>query len=541
MSRAAEQVFTGVVASRGLAAGLIHLVIAQAAGSERTPGTSDDEHDALSAAIEQAASQLAALAAASDQAAAGILEFQIAMLGDEEFVAPAFRAIAEGDAAVLVWCRMLDVEIADYAEADDEYFRARAEDLADLRDRVRAALDGAAPSSAAAPAGAIYVAPELTPSRFLETDWDRFRGAALTGGSATSHVSMLARARGLPLLVGVDAHLLSLGTGVEAILDAEDGRLIVHPAGATADEYSRRIALRAAEIQGAEERVAEPARTADGTPVKVYLNINEPSLLERVDPAHCDGIGLTRTEFLFHDAGGLADEDTQYQAYARLVDWAAGRPVTIRTLDAGGDKPIQGLTRADERNPFLGVRGIRLSLKERDVFATQLRALVRAAARGPLKVMLPMVTVPDELTETRALLREAIESFERRGVEAAMPALGIMVEVPATALTSECFAADFLSIGSNDLLQYTVAASRDSADLAYLQDPLNPALMRLINRVAETAAQTGIEVSVCGDMASDPKCIGALLNAGIRALSIPPAALATTKATVAGYALQLNG
>ena len=256
-------------------------------------------------------------------------------------------------------------------------------------------------------------------------------------------------------------------------------------------------------------------------------------MLQDVDPDHCDGIGLTRTEFLFGE--GLPDEERQYRIYRGLLYWAGERPVTVRTLDAGADKPIPGLTPESEANPFLGVRGVRLSLAHPEVFRVQLRALARAACHGRLKVMVPMVATPDELDQARALMTEAVTALKAEGTEAAMPAFGMMVETPAAALAVESFASDFFSIGTNDLVQYVMAASRDSLGLKYLQDPLNPAVLELIARVSTAGAAKRLEVSVCGEMASLPAQVPALLDAGIRTLSVPPAALGLVKAAVRAH------
>jgi len=215
--------------------------------------------------------------------------------------------------------------------------------------------------------------------------------------------------------------------------------------------------------------------------------------------------------------------------------WARGRPVTIRTLDAGGDKPIPGLTPDGESNPFLGLRGLRLSLARPDVFRVQLRALARAAAEGDLKVMLPMVTRPQELEATRALFRKAVSELVAAGIPAGMPKLGMMVEVPSAALNIAAFDADFYSIGSNDLVQYVTAAGRDCESVRELYDPLEPGVLELIHRVVQHGKLTGREVSLCGDMASDPRYLPALLDTGLRAISVAPARLAGAKAQIAAY------
>jgi phosphotransferase system enzyme I (PtsI) len=241
-----------------------------------------------------------------------------------------------------------------------------------------------------------------------------------------------------------------------------------------------------------------------------------------------------RTEFLFQGREKLPTEEEQYQIYKRMVEWAAGKPVTIRTLDAGGDKPIAGLTEPGEINPFLGVRGVRLSLRHLDVFREQLRALARAAVAGNLKVMIPMVTVPEELARCRTLLEQALADLRREGREAQMPPLGMMVEVPAAALTIEDFNADFFSIGSNDLIQYVAAASRDEPQLADLARP-SRAVFSLIRHVVDYAGRSGRETSLCGDLAGDPEQVAALLDQGLRTFSVVPGALGPVRAAIARY------
>jgi phosphotransferase system enzyme I (PtsI) len=280
------------------------------------------------------------------------------------------------------------------------------------------------------------------------------------------------------------------------------------------------------------------AVTADGTPIEILLNISDPAELDGLDPSRCDGIGLVRTELLFHGERGLPDEERQYVVYRRIAEWAQGRPVTIRTLDAGGDKPIPGLTLTAESNPFLGVRGLRLSLARPEVFRTQLRAVARAALHGDVKIMLPMVTLPRELAAARVMLDSEVEALRMAGVPARRPRLGIMVEVPAAAIAADLFDAEFFSIGSNDLAQYVSAAGRDVGALADLADPIQPAMLRLIGHVVDVARARGIEVSLCGDAGGDPAAIPSLLRTGLRCLSMPPALAGAAKAAIAAIDLR---
>lgn len=528
----------GKVAAAGLAIGPI-VNMAGSAPDAATGGSQppDQARQRLDAAIAEAKRQLDALRRDADEELAGeVLGFQLALLDDPELLEPAEPVFARGEGAAAAWEAAIGDLIQAYAEDSDEYFRARADDLRDLRQRVLDALAGAPTADRAVPEDAVLIARSLSPSRFLEIDWSRARGAALTQGSATSHMAMLARARGVPLLTGLGEAAAELAGGGRAVLDAVDGYLVVDPDEPTRHAYRDRLDRRAAEAAADARHRDAPARTADGTPVTVQVNVDDPEVLGAVAPDGCDGVGLTRTEFLFRD--GPADEETQLAAYRRILAWADGRPVTVRTLDAGGDKPVPGVTADGESNPFLGLRGLRLSLARPELFRTQLRALLRAAADGPLKIMLPMVTLPREIDAARAGLAAAREALAQEGVDVPAPHIGMMVETPAAALRPMDFDVDFYSIGTNDLVQYVMAAARDVESVADLQEPTDPGVLELIARVADAGRERGVEVSVCGEMAARPDGIPALLDAGVRNLSVPPSALGRTKRAVAAHRLR---
>ena len=278
---------------------------------------------------------------------------------------------------------------------------------------------------------------------------------------------------------------------------------------------------------------AKPAATRDAVPVKVMINIAHPDEIDAIDVGSCDGVGLMRSEFLFRQEGELPDEETQYRAYRKVLEWAAGKPVVIRTMDAGGDKPVPGLT-IDEANPFLGLRGVRLSLTRPDIFQVQLRALARAAVHGDLKIMLPMVSRPDELDLAVNMLNLCVDAMRGEGIACQRPQVGIMVEVPAVAISPERFSsAAFFSIGSNDLTQYVMAASRESDAVSHLHDVGEPAVLSLIERVCRFGRTVDIDVSLCGDAAGEPEHIGALLQAGLRTLSVAPTLIGRTKMAIA--------
>ena len=519
-------------ASPGFAAGEV-VALSRNAVARAPIGDPAREVLALEAAIRAASSDLGELIRHTQDEESEIIGFQLALLGDAALVEPVMTAIASGTPADHAWSSVLDREIADYEAAEDEYFRARAGDFKDIRDRVLTHLTGGelpAPRS-----GAILVADDLPPSRFLAIDWSRGGAILLSGGSASSHVAMLARSRGVPMIVGLGNNVAALAG--EVLVDAGAGEVI----GAPSEEERRLFeAKRHADLRVASEAAAlrdKPAVTRDGTAIAVHLNISDPDELVSLDPVVCDGIGLVRTEFLFHTRRGLPDEETQFRVYRRIAAWAAGKPVTIRTLDAGGDKPIEGLTFDGESNPFLGVRGIRLSLARPNVFRVQLRALARAAMYGDVRIMLPMITVPDEIMAARAMLDQEVRSLTAAGIQARRPPVGIMVEVPAVAIAIDLYDAEFYSIGSNDLTQYVTAAGRDVAAVGDLADASHPAIMRLIERLARYGRERKREVCLCGDIGGDPETIPSLLRAGLCSLSVPPAMLARAKAAIAAVDL----
>lgn len=527
----AEIHLTGRAASPGLAIGPVTVLTAVIA-KRTASGDPAQEAAALQAAIERATAEIAELIRTVQGEVADILEFQVAMLEDEALAEAAYEAISAGIAADHAWRSALDAEITDYRSAEDEYFRARAGDIVDIRDRVLTHLGGA-DTVAKITGGSIVTADDITPSAVLAADWTSGGAIVLAAGSPSSHVAMLARARGAPMVVGLGPWSWNGRPPSLALVDGDAGTVIFDPEPETRRLFEHRMVAASAALAAAEAGRVGPACTADGRRIAVLLNVAAPEDLADLDPAICDGIGLVRTEFLFESSRGLPDEDTQYAVYQRIVDWAEGRPVTIRTLDAGGDKPIAGLTMDGESNPFLGLRGIRLSLARPEVFRVQLRALCRAAVHGVLKVMLPMIAIPSELDRAAVMLDAEFAALRAEGIACARPPLGIMVEVPAAALCAEDFGAAFYSIGSNDLTQYTMAAARDVSAVADLNDTGNPAVLALVARTVEAARQRGVEVSLCGDAAADTRLTTALLATGLTSFSVSPIAVARLKAAIA--------
>jgi phosphotransferase system enzyme I (PtsI) len=521
-----ETSLVGMSASPGFASGSIYLAGHGTRGQYKRKKSTDAEFGHLSSSIEAAIAQTLALMQRASGDAADILEFQLAMLGDDTFPEAARPAIEAGAAADQAWSAVLEQEIANYAQSEEEYFRARTADLEDIRDRVLAHLRG--DDEEIVPVGVIYVADDITPSIFLSHDWTN-GGLALRKGSATSHVAMLARQRGIPMIVSVGPGAIDGES--PALLDAAAGKLVLSPGDKAQQDYIRNRQTFDASARIVATYIDKPALTADGQAITLLVNIADPADTDSIAIAHVDGVGLMRTEFLYNH--GLPDEDTQYHAYRKVLEWAGSKPVTIRTVDAGGDKPVPGFTE-DEANPFLGVRGIRLCLAKPDVFAVQIRALLRAGVHGNLKVMLPMVSVPEELGTARAMFDLEFTKLRATGVACSIPEIGIMVEVPSVAITPQRFEqAAFFSIGSNDLTQYVMAASRDSGALADIARPDNPAVLSLIENVALYGAKSNKAVSLCGDAASDAAMVPLLISAGVTTLSVAASRIGAVKAAIA--------
>ncbi|MDE0303331.1 MAG: phosphoenolpyruvate--protein phosphotransferase [Albidovulum sp.] len=527
----ALRVLQGLPASGGLAFGRCHMLNSDS--SPRELGLPDDEMDIFEAARSESESELQRLIEQSDELGGEILEFQAMLLDDDSILGPVRSRISKGEPADAAWSAVLDGEISEYEEMESEYLAARAVDLKDLRERVLRSMAEPGSVQREIDCGAVIVADVLGPSAFLEIDWTRAGGLALGRDSATGHVAILARSRGVPMIVGVNG-ICDIAHGRAVLLDGDAGTLTVGS--------SRQLSKRHEQLADRQEknRAAtasfsfSPAKTKAGRRITVSINVGDPAALVSIDPKICDGIGLVRTEFLFA-RGELPSEDVQTRQYRRIVNWAQGRPVTIRTLDAGGDKPVPGLTVDGESNPFLGTRGLRLSLLNPDSFKTQLRAIARAAALGPVKAMLPMVTATSEFMLAREHLDDALADLEQDGARYARPELGIMVETPAAALTAGEWPTDFYSIGSNDLVQYVTACARDNPDLSNLSDPMHPAVLELIGRTIQAANRRGVEASLCGEMASMPSMVPVLLSLGLEAFSVDPSNVAQVKMAIAEF------
>ena len=426
------------------------------------------------------------------------------------------------------------------AATEDEYLRERAADIRDVSGRIRRHLENRTVDAGNFADRRILVAPDLTPSETAGLDRNKVLGFAVETGSAVSHTAILARSMRLPAVTGVPRTVLERLTAADmVIIDGFHGRFIVHPEPRTVETY-RLTAEQAGKIFSALRGDGIRSETRDGFEVRLAGNIESAADLSELRAVGASGIGLMRSEYLFNRAEP-PDEEMQFQVYKEILSSCEGQPVVIRTLDVGGDKFFSALARSREQNPFLGLRGVRLTLREqRAVFRTQLRALLRAGVYGDLRIMLPMITTPDEIDETRALLDECRDELGREKLDfnEHLP-LGAMIETPAAALTADILAekADFFSIGTNDLVQYTLTIDRSNERVAYLYLPSHPAVLKLIAVTADAAAAHGIPVSVCGQMAGDPRYTALLTGLGVHELSMDAGAIGGVRRVLRGMTM----
>jgi len=526
--------FVGVAASPGLAVGHVVQVRPEEIAVETTADDPVAERRRLETVLEQAKGQLDALQgrlrADADAGKAAIFAAHEELLDDPDLREIAEHAIATGKSAAFAWHQAVSTHADRLARSRNELLAARANDLRDVGRRVLRLLAGAPTERGDLPPNTILVAEDLTPSDTASLDRTRVLGFCTTGGGATSHVAILARSLDIPAVAGIDPRALDLVGGTQVVIDGSRGTLRRNPSN---DEVARirgtlerRAARRRAEVADA----AQPAVTRDGRRIEVVANIGSAADAAQVVGLGGEGVGLLRTEFLFMERASAPDEDEQTESYLAIVR-AIGphRPIIIRTLDVGGDKPLQYIPMPAEDNPFLGERGIRLMLGRPDLLRTQLRAILRASAEGRVLVMFPMVATLTEWRAARTLLEE-----ERARLGAAPIPAGIMIEVPAAALMADQFAreADFFSVGTNDLTQYTLAMDRGHPKLAARVDGLNPGVLRLIATATEGAHRHGRWIGICGGIAADPQAVPVLVGLGVDELSVSVPALPAVKAQV---------
>ncbi|HUC91055.1 MAG TPA: phosphoenolpyruvate--protein phosphotransferase [Paenibacillus sp.] len=525
------QQIRGIGASPGLAAAKAYRM---RTGERATPGRTtvedaEQEVERLRKAVSQAGTELERIRTATEEKLgthkAEIFEGHLMILDDPEWMDVIVGKI--NDEAVNAEYAVHEVSqtfIDMLMGMDDELLRERAVDIRDVSGRVMSHLQGRPHrdlSSLTEPC--ILIAEDLTPSDTAQLNLDVILGFVTEIGSRTSHSAIMARSLDIPAIVGVGQGIHGIEDGAVVVMDAVEGTVLVGPGEEELVAFrdkKRSYDIRKAELAALKDR---PTQSADGVRVELAANIGKLEDVQKALDNGAEAIGLFRTEFLYMGRDSLPTEEEQFNSYKYVLEKMDGKPVVIRTLDIGGDKELPYLSLPKESNPFLGQRALRLCLSREDLFRTQLRALLRASRFGNLKIMFPMIAVVDELREAKRILEEE----KRRLAEAGTPPddrieVGMMIEVPAAAVAADTFAGevDFFSIGTNDLIQYTMAADRMNETVAYLYQPCHPAVLRLIRMVIQAAKQQGKWVGMCGEMAGDQTAIPLLLGMGLHEFSM---------------------
>ncbi|EMN7831720.1 phosphoenolpyruvate--protein phosphotransferase [Staphylococcus pseudintermedius] len=456
---------------------------------------------------------------------AAIFDAHLLVLDDPELIQPIEEKIKnESASAPQALTEVTQNFITIFESMDNEYMKERAADIRDVAKRVLAHILGVElPNPSIIDESVIIVAHDLTPSDTAQLNKQSVQGFVTNIGGRTSHSAIMSRSLEIPAVVGTKSISESVQQGDMVIVDGLTGDVIVNPSDDEIKAYQHKRESFFADREALKQLRDEPSKTLDGHEVELAANIGTPNDLEGVHNNGAEGIGLYRTEFLYMGRDNMPTEDEQFEAYKKVLESMEGKRVVVRTLDIGGDKELPYLNLPEEMNPFLGYRAIRLCLDQPEIFRPQLRALLRASAYGKLNIMFPMVATIQEFRDAKALLLEEKENLKQEGVEVSDDIeLGIMVEIPATAALADVFAkeVDFFSIGTNDLIQYTMAADRMSERVSYLYQPYNPSILRLIKQVIDASHQEGKWTGMCGEMAGDETAIPLLIGLGLDEFSM---------------------
>jgi phosphoenolpyruvate-protein phosphotransferase (PTS system enzyme I) len=538
---AEERSFHGIAVSPGIAIGPAHVsdhfdqaVPEYEIAAEQVEDERARFADALAASVKQLRklkSKAQSLPDAAAEEMGYLLDAHLSMLSNSRLVRGVDKRIAE-DRRNAEWA--VQAEITGIGESfsamRDAYLAARFDDIRIVGMRlIRNLTKKPFAALSRLPDGTVILAEELTPADTALMDPRRVAGFATVLGGAESHTSIMARALGLPAVVGVAGLLTQPGRRESVIVDGSAGLVVVNPGAATIARYRERQDELHRQRRQLDKLRRLPAVTRDGVEIALEANLELPRELEQATAAGATGLGLVRSEFLYMNRDTLPGEDEQFAAFRDLLKGMDGRPVTVRTLDIGGEKVaevLSGVAGGTGANPALGLRAIRLSLKERKLLDAQLAAMLRAAVYGPLRILLPMICNVGELRRVREALVQVARRLRRRGVAIpdTLPPLGVMIEIPGAALAADALAAeaDFFALGTNDLIQYTLAIDRGDEQVAYLYDPLHPAVLRLVQFAIEAAHRARIPISVCGEMAGDPRFTALLVGLGLRELSMTP-------------------
>ena len=534
--------FKGIAGSEGIGIGRVVIIEEhEAVIEDKTITDVDAEIQRVQSAIEkfvnvttEMADKMEATVGAKD---ADILRGHIMLLRDptiEEQIVALIRS--EKVTAEKALDQVLEQTAELFAQIPDELLQQRATDFRDIKTRIVKILLGIEELDiSAVPAGTVLVAKDLTPSMTAGIVPENIAGVLTEVGGRTSHSAILARAMEIPAVLSIEGICSQIKNGDMVVLDGTRGEAIVNPDEAAVSEYEKKLEEYKKDKELLKKYTGKPTVSKDGTKVELVCNIGKPEDAKKVVECDGEGIGLFRTEFLFMDRDSLPTEEEQFEAYKSVAETLAGKPVIIRTLDIGGDKEIPYLGLEKEDNPFLGFRAIRFCLQRKDIYETQLKALVRASAFGKIKVMVPLVTGVDELRQVKDMIADIMKEYDAAGVAYNKDLeVGVMMETPAACLMADVLAkeAAFFSIGTNDLTGYTMAVDRGNAKVAYLYSAYNPAVLRAIKRIIECGKKEGIMVGMCGEAAADEKLIPLLLAFGLDEFSVSATSVLRTRKTI---------
>lgn len=495
--------------------------------------------DAVAAFTEKTHAMAEAMKESVGEHNAEILEGHILLLTDPGMDEITKGSIMSGTCAEAAFESTCDMFAGMFQMADDELTRQRATDIGDIKVRMLKILTGTPDVNISeVPAGTILVAEDLTPSMTAGIVKENVAGIITAVGGKTSHSAILARALEIPAVLSVDGIVDKVSDGMTAVVDGCDGICILDPSQEEIEEYRAKREKYLSDKALLEVYRGKDTVTADGVKVHLYGNIGNPEDAKQVAACDGEGVGLFRTEFLFMGASELPSEEEQFQAYKAAAETMEGREVIIRTLDVGGDKDIPYLGLEKEDNPFLGFRAVRYCLQNKDSYRVQLRALLRASAFGDIKIMVPLVTCVDEIRSVKALVKELMVELDAENIAYNKDIqVGAMIETPAASLIADLLAkeADFFSIGTNDLTQYTMAVDRGNAKVAYLYSSYNPAVLRSMKNIIEAANAAGIMVGMCGEAAADPLLIPLLISFGLGEFSVSATSVLATRGTIAKW------
>ncbi|MBF2001376.1 MAG: phosphoenolpyruvate--protein phosphotransferase [Synechococcales cyanobacterium M58_A2018_015] len=526
-------VILGVPASPGIAVGYTHRIRRQEIQVSETGTTPNAERRKLERAIDQAKSEIEALRAKvhgqADAGKAAIFAAHLELLEDPELEDTATSLIDKGKSAAFAWQQAYTAQAEVLSQLKNELLAARANDLRDVGERVLRILTGTSTETISYPDQSILLAEDLTPSDTATLERGKVLGFCTIGGGATSHVSILARSMDIPAIAGAEPRIMELLDGTPVILDGSKGKLRLNPSAEEMEQVRRKQARLKAKREADLATADLPAQTRDGHRIEVVANIGNAKEAEKAVALGGEGVGLLRSEFVFMERDSAPSEDEQTEIYASIARILGNRPLIIRTLDVGGDKPLSYLPIPPEENPFLGVRGIRIGFDRPDILRTQLRAILRASTQGNVKIMFPMIATLEDWYMAKAMLEE-----ERQALGVPPISAGIMVEVPSAAVLADQFAqeADFFSVGTNDLTQYTLAMDRGHPKLAPYVDGLNPSVLALIGMAAKAANAHGKFCGICGGIGSDPQAVPILIGLGVKELSVSIPTIPSIKAQI---------